>query len=106
MINKFHGIVGFEVSIEDENEKGIYGRQTIERMYKGEAIDLKIRWKTGKINEDEEISNQISILADAFAYENFTSIRYIEFMNSKWKVNSIEVKHPRLILSVGGLYNE
>ena len=58
-----------------------------------------------QINEDITIFNEISIIADQFAYENFHSMRYAEFMGAKWKIDSVEVQHPRLILSLGDVYN-
>ena len=42
---------------------------------------------------------------DPYAYEKFSSIVYAEFMGAKWKVTDIEVQHPRLILTIGGLWN-
>jgi hypothetical protein len=30
---------------------------------------------------------------------------YVEFMGTKWKITNVEVQYPRLILSVGGVYN-
>ena len=58
------------------------------------------------INDNLNISNEFSIIADPFAYENFQNMRYIVFMGAKWKITSVEVQYPRLILTVGGVYNE
>ena len=51
------------------------------------------------------ISNLISIIADPYAYKSFHSMRYVEFMGNKWKVANVEIQYPRLILTIGGLYN-
>ena len=51
------------------------------------------------------ISNDISILSVPYAVNNFHSMRYIEFMGAKWKVSDVEVQYPRLLLTLGGLYN-
>ena len=59
-----------------------------------------------KVNDDINISNEISIIADPFAYQNFHAMRYVEFMGAKWKISSVEVQYPRLILTVGGVYND
>ena len=59
-----------------------------------------------KLNDDVNISNEISIVADPFAYQNFHAMRYVEFMGAKWKISSVEVQYPRLILTVGGVYND
>ena len=52
------------------------------------------------------VSNEFSIVADPFAYANFHSMRFIEYMGAKWKISNVEVQYPRLILTVGGVYNE
>jgi len=44
-------------------------------------------------------------ILEAYAYEHFSEMRYVEFMGSKWKIEAITVERPRLILSIGGLYN-
>lgn len=57
------------------------------------------------MNDDINVSNEISILADPYANQNFHAMRYVEFMGAKWKISGVEVQYPRLILSVGGVYN-
>ena len=56
-------------------------------------------------NDDIIISNEISIIADKFAYENFYAMKYVEYSGAKWKITNVEVQHPRLILTTGGIYN-
>ena len=58
-----------------------------------------------KVNDDISIANEISVVADPFACQNFHRMRYIEFMGAKWKVSNVEVQYPRLILTIGGVYN-
>ena len=58
-----------------------------------------------KVNEDISVNNELSIVSDPYALENFYQMRYAEFMGVKWKVSSVEVRYPRLILSLGGVYN-
>ena len=75
-------------------------------MYYGELIrNTRKLQSTEYLNDDINISNEISILADPFAYANFHSMRYVDFMGAKWKIISVEVQYPRLILTVGGVYN-
>ena len=57
------------------------------------------------MNSDITIANEISISADPYANGNFHAMRYITFMGSKWRIESVEVQYPRLILSIGGIYN-
>ena len=101
---RFSGKIGF--AIQNETKPGVWTESIKERQYYGDVIRNARRLQTsGNVNDDIEISNRISIIADAYAYENFHAIRYVMYMGSKWKVTEVEVEHPRLILSLGGLYN-
>lgn len=102
---KFFGKIGYAVSV--EMNPGVWGEQTTEREYFGDLIRNTRRLQASdKLNDDINISNEISIVADPFAYQNFHSMRYVEFMGAKWKISNVEVQYPRLILTVGGVYNE
>ena len=101
---KFYGVIGYAVT--EKTERGIYEESIIEREYVGDVIRNTRRLReAAKINDDITISNQISIIADPYTSNNFHSIRYVSFMGSKWKVIEVEVQYPRLILTLGGLYN-
>ena len=101
---KFYGKLGFEQT--NETSPGIYEEEIMEHNYYGELIRNTRRLEQGvSINDDVTITNQISILADPFIRKNFHSLRYVTYAGSKWKVTSIEVQYPRLILSIGGEYN-
>lgn len=101
---KFYGAIGY--SITEEVKPGVYAEKITERMYYGDLQRNTRRLQTAsQVNDNIEISNEISIVADPFANENFHLMKYAEFMGIKWKVTSVEVQCPRLILTVGGLYN-
>lgn len=101
---KFYGLIGYEVTV--ETEPGIYEETIIENEYYGDIIRNSRRLdQAAQVNDNINISNQISIVADPFANNNFHAMRYIEFMGAKWKITDVEVQYPRLILSIGGLYN-
>ena len=101
---KFFGSIGYAVT--SETRPGVYEEQIIEREYFGD-VNRNIRKleNSEHLNDDINISNEISIVSDPFANENFYSMRYAEFMGTKWKITSVEVKYPRLILTLGGVYN-
>lgn len=103
---KWFGVVGYAQTV--QKSPGVWEDGITERSYAGDLIRVSNRWSTSpdSTNDDLDINNQISILADPFAYQNFHSMKYIEFMGAKWKITSVEVQYPRLILSVGGVYNE
>ena len=102
---KFCGVIGYAIT--RELEPGIYVEEIVENEYYGDVIRNTRRLReAAKVNDDINISNQISIVADPFANNNFHAMRYIVFMGTKWKITEVEVQYPRLILSIGGLYNE
>ena len=101
---KFFGKIGYAETV--ETTPGVWEEEITEREYFGDLIRNTRSLQSGEqLNDNINISNEISIVADPFAYENFHSMRYVEFMNAKWKISSVDVQYPRLILSVGGLYN-
>jgi len=102
---KFYGNIGYQVQV--ETRPGVWQEQITLRAYFGDVLRITSKMRDGKnLNDDLSIDNRISIVADAFAYQNFSSMRYIEWMGSLWKITSVEVQRPRLILTVGGVYNE
>jgi hypothetical protein len=101
---KFYGIIGFAVS--EETRPGVWTESVKERTYRGDLARTASRWEgTETLNDNVNITNQISIVADPFAYEHFSAIRYIKFLGAYWKVNNIDISYPRLKLTVGGVYN-
>ena len=101
---KFYGPVGYAVT--EEVSPGKWVENITERLYYGDVIrNTRRLTSSDKVNDDINISNEISIVADPYAMENFHLMRYVGFMGSKWKVTSVDVQFPRLILSVGGVYN-
>ena len=100
---KFYGAIGYADTV--EIEPGIWEEQIIERMYYGDLIRNTRKLQTAGVNDDINVSNEISIVADPYAMQNFHKMRYIEFFGERWKIPSVEVQYPRLILAVGGLWN-
>lgn len=102
---KFCGVIGYGKTT--ETRPGVWEDTIVEKKYYGDILRKTFKsQQSGQVLDDINISNEISIIADAFAYENFQSMRYITFMKCKWKITNAEIQYPRLILTVGGLYNE
>lgn len=103
---KYFGKVGFAESV--ETAPGIWEDQIVERLFYGDIVrDLRRLQNHTKLNDDVTITNSFSIVADKYAYANFHKIRYLEYMGTKWKVESVDASTPpRLILDVGAVYNE
>lgn len=101
---KYYGKIGYNESV--ETTPGVWEEKITERSYYGDVVRNARRLQsTDKVNDDININNEISIVADPYAMNNFHSMRYVEFMGAKWKVSNVEVQYPRLILTLGGLYN-
>lgn len=106
---KFAGLVGYVT--QEETKKGIWSPVTTERKMRGDVIRIANsfvsdgRTSSDKVNDDITLQNRISLVADPYAYSNFTSIKYVKYLNVKWKVENIEVQRPRIILSLGGVWN-
>jgi len=101
---KFVGQIGFIT--QSETAPGIWEDYITEKIYKGDIIQNARRWVSSeKITDDFTIDNRISILADAFLYNNFPAIKYVKWMGTRWKITNIELVRPRLNLTLGGIYN-
>lgn len=101
---KFYGNIGYVKTV--EVKPGIWDEQVIEHPHYGDVTRNTSRYQSsGGVNDDITINNNISIIADPYANENFQYMRYVEFMGAKWKITNAEVQYPRIILTIGGVYN-
>lgn len=101
---KFYGNVGYIETV--ETEPGIWEPQETLRPYYGELVRNSSKFQTsGGNNDNVNVNNEVSIVADPYAMQNFHNIRFIEFMGATWQITNVEVKYPRLILSIGGVWN-
>lgn len=101
---KWYGNIGFTNTM--ETDPGIWEDEIVERPYFGDVINEQ--WKrqpSGGVNDDINVANRISIVADPYAMDHCSTITYVEFMGAKWKVSDINVQYPRLILTLGGVWN-
>lgn len=102
---KWFGKIGFGVT--EETVPGVWNEIITEREYYGDVIRNARRLQTtDKVNDDIVVTNEISIVSDPYANENFHAIRWVEFMGSKWKVTNVDVSFPRLNLTLGSVYND
>ena len=103
-MGKFYGSIGYAETV--ETSPGVWVEQITERKYYGDVNrDFRRLQSANQLNDNINVSSEISIVADPYAYNHFHSMRYVEFMGAKWKVSTVEPKPPRLILTLGGLYN-
>lgn len=101
---KFYGTIGF--SYEVETAPGVWKTKTEEKQVYGDVLSNTRRWDNGtEINSDLNVSNKISVVASRFIYEHLGAMRYVDWNGTKWKISSAEIIRPRVILTLGGVYN-
>ena len=103
---KFSGKIGFWLR-NVEKKPGIFGDQIIEKEYTGDVNRSFQKWMPQEKStlDTLRLNNRISILADLYAQQNWTSIKYVYWNGVPWEVNTIEVSTPRIFLEIGGLWN-
>lgn len=101
---RFYGNIGFGLT--EETEPGVWTPKIISRPYYGDILRKFNKWNQSENpNDDLALNNEISIVADQFAYENASCVKWVEMYGTKWKVTSIEIDHPRMKLTFGGVWN-
>ena len=94
---KFYGPVGYADTV--ETAPGVHEEKITERMYSGDLIrNTGLIQSAETLNDNINVANEISIVADPFAYQNFYRMRYVGFMGTKWKVTKVEVRYPSWFL--------
>lgn len=103
---KFSGKIGFG---EIQDVGGSVHKDVIvaEKHYKGDVLKNTRHTQSdnNQVNDNIVMNDRISIVADPYINSNFLSIRYVIYMGVKWKVTNIDSQSPRLILTLGGVYN-
>lgn len=103
---RFFGEVGYGDSIENPSDSGVWIDVITEAQYYGDVIRNTRKLESGEsLNDDITVGNSISIVADDFAVEHFFKIKYVRWAGVLWTVTNVEVRTPRLILSLGSVYN-
>lgn len=102
---RFYGPVGYVFTTDSGNS--VFSEEVTERDYYGDIQrNYKRNENSGYLNDNIVFSNTISIVADPYARENYAYIKYVKLNGVAWLVTSVEVAYPRLVLSIGGVYNE
>lgn len=101
---KFYGEIGYGESV--ETAPGVWEDVVVEYSYYGDVLRTARQLTPSEnLNSNITTNNSVSIVADAYANEHFFAIRYIKWAGTRWTVTDVEVKSPRLILRMGGIYN-
>lgn len=103
-MSKYFGKIGYGMT--EETRPGVYEQKITVKEYYGDIVRNSRRLENGgKVNDDLNINMNLSIVADPFAYQNFHQLKYVEYKGAKWKATSVEPQFPRLIITLGGVYN-
>lgn len=103
---RYAGPIGYGISVESPPASGVWIDEIEEYPYSGDVIRNSRKLDSGEqLNDDISVVNRISVVADQFAFQHFMMIKYVGWMGVLWTVTSVEVQAPRLILSLGSVYN-
>lgn len=104
---RFYGRIGYGNSVDDGTNTGIFVDEITERYYYGDVQRISSNQLPGEnLTPDLSVSNTIiSIVADAYAENNFSAIHYVEWSGAFWTVTNVIVQRPRLLLTLGEVYN-
>lgn len=101
---KYFGKVGFVETM--ETAPGVWEEVATEREYSGDVIRDSRKWEGGEhLNDNLNIGNTISLIPDDYAIDHFFALRYIYWMGTCWKINTITFERPRITITIGGVYN-
>lgn len=102
---KFCGKIGFEVTVDDGD--GVWKPTITDKTYTGDVLRLIRNKDSGEhINDGLRLNSQFSILMDPWFQDHFSSIKYIEYMGTKWTIESADpTNYPRILLTPGGIYH-
>lgn len=101
---RFHGKVGYGTTV--ETSPGVYDDVIIEKTAIGDVIRASRAMTEGEnVNQTLTLGNSISILGDAFASAHILEMRYVTWQGVRWAVTDVAVERPRLILTLGEVYN-
>ena len=101
---RFYGKIGF--AADEEVRPSIFKPVITERFYSGELVKNYARMQSAERPvDDTNLGNDISIVADPYALNHFSTMKYVEFMGVLWEVQNVSVEYPRLRISFGGVYH-
>lgn len=90
-----------------ETSPGVWSPVETFTTMKGNVIRQNASNRDGdKMNDDISLDHRVSLLGDAYAFDNYYNLKWIQIEGRKWEISSVEIERPRIIVSLGGLWNE
>lgn len=100
---KFAGLVGYVT--QGETTPGVWSPVEKPVMMKGDLIRQSSSQNGDKVNSDVTLGHRVSLMADSYAMDNYFDIKWVQINGKKWSVTSIELQRPRIVVTLGGLWN-
>jgi hypothetical protein len=101
---KYSGKIGFASKV--ETSPGVWEDEITERDYIGDVLQRTERLDTGStIIPSYRTTTSYSVLSDGVLKERYSDVRYISDQGTRWKVDSIIKKFPRMEMFVSEEYN-
>lgn len=102
---KYAGKIGYAET--EIRSPGVYVETIVERFHRGDVVRDLRRWgNPDSVHGDLSVTNSISIVGDAYAYEHIYEMRYIWWHGVRWKITTVDVQRPRLVLTIGELWTD
>ena len=105
---KYSGNAGFRIT-DVEVEPDVFEPQVVVKKVRGDVVTSRYHHDQNgdkSTIDNIRITNQISLVADQFFMKHISNLLYLEYQGVKWKVESFTIRTPRVILDLGGVYNE
>lgn len=101
---KFSGNIGFATMSSDY---GVFEETIVEKFYRGDILKAsrKAAPSDETVHDELTFNMRVSIVLDAYLNDHVFAIRYVNWAGSLWKVTTVEIERPRLLLTIGGVYN-
>lgn len=101
---RFAGEIGYSENV--QTAQGVWKAVISKRNYKGDVLrNNRQLERSDTVNANIAVNNSFSIVADAYAFQNFFNMLYLRWLGTNWIITNVEVQRPRLILTIGGVYN-
>lgn len=102
---RFFGQVGYVTQV--ETVPGVWQNLEKVRKMKGDIIRQNSNNRgSSQLHDDVVLNHRISLIGDAYCFDNYFNLKWVKMDTKKWKVVGVEIQRPRIIVSLGGLWNE
>jgi hypothetical protein len=103
---RYYGTIGYASSTESAPGSGVWSDVIEKRSYFGDLLRSSSASRDAEtLNKDIIIGNYISVVADEYAINHFSQIKFVELAGHYWEVVRVDVQSPRLLITLGSVYN-